>query len=63
MKELNNEITEYLLHQGATIVGFADSADLPIQIRDGYHYGISIAVALNPEKVMKIYPGPNRGLL
>ena len=59
MNKLNQEIKEHLLHQGATIVGFANLADLPVEIRDGYRYGISIAVALNPEKVVKIYPGPD----
>lgn len=59
MNPLNQEIKKHLLHQGATIVGFADLSDLPVDVRDGYRYGISIAVALNPEKVIKIYPGPN----
>jgi epoxyqueuosine reductase len=54
MKALNREIKEYLIGQGASLVGFADLSDLPSDIRDGYSNGISIAVALNPEKVMKI---------
>ena len=59
MKTLNKEITENLLRQGAAIVGFADLSELPVEDRDGYRYGIGIAVALNPEKVMKIGTVPN----
>ena len=59
MKKLNKEIKESLLRQGAAIVGFADLSDLPLDIRDGYRYGISIAVELNPEIVKIIGNGPS----
>ena len=59
MKTLNNEITDNLLRQGAAIVGFADLSDLPAESRDGYRYGISIAVDLNPAIVKIIGNGPS----
>ena len=59
MNEFNREITENLLHQGAAIVGFADLSDLPAESRDGYRYGISIAVELNPIIVAIIGNGPS----
>jgi epoxyqueuosine reductase QueG len=59
MKTLNQEIKESLLRQGAALVGFADLSDLPSDIRDGYRYGISIAVELNPKIVKIIGNGPN----
>ena len=59
MNALNKEITDNLLRQGAAIVGFADISDLSFEVRDGYRYGISIAVALNPEIVAIIGNGPS----
>jgi epoxyqueuosine reductase len=58
MNPLNKEIEEYLRRQGAALVGFADLAGLPVEARDGYRYGISIAVELNPKIVAKIGNGP-----
>ena len=59
MKTWNQEIKESLLRQGAALVGFADLSDLPRDIRDGYRYGISIAVELNPKIVKIIGNGPS----
>ena len=59
MNALNKEIKESLLRQGAAIVGFADLSDLPAESRDGYRYGISIAVELNPAIVKIIGNGPS----
>jgi epoxyqueuosine reductase QueG len=59
MIALNKEIRESLLRQGAAIVGFADLCDLPLENRDGYRHGISIAVELNPKIVAIIGNGPN----
>jgi epoxyqueuosine reductase QueG len=59
MNLLNQEIKASLLHQGAIRVGFADLSGLPEDIRDGYRYGISIAVELNPEIVKIIGSGPS----
>ena len=60
MKTLNQEIKESLQRQGAVLVGFADLSDLPPDIRDGYQYGISIAVELNPKIVKIIGNGPSK---
>ena len=59
MNPLNKEIRKSLLHQGAAIVGFADLSELPAENRDGYRYGISIAVELNPKIVAIIGNGPS----
>ena len=59
MNALNRGIKESLLRQGAAIVGFADLSDLPPEDRDGYRYGISIAVELNPKIVAIIGNGPS----
>ena len=59
MKTLNEEIKENLVREGASIVGFADLSEFPFEVRDGFKYGISIAVRLNPEIVMMIGKGPS----
>ena len=59
MNTLNEELTENLKRNGASLVGFADLSDLPVEARDGFGYGISIAVMLNPEIVMMIAKGPS----
>jgi len=58
--QLNTEIEQLLKRQGAALVGFADLSDLPPDIRDGYRYGISIAVELNPQIVKIIGNGPSK---
>lgn len=55
----NDLIYEYLIQNGATLVGFADLSVLPKEIRLGYRYGISIGVALDPKIVSKIPTGPH----
>lgn len=55
----NDYLTEKLYEKGATIVGFADLTVHPVDIRRGYNYGISIAVALNPHIVSRIPSGPH----
>lgn len=59
MNNLSIELSEKLTHKGASIVGFADISDLPVEAIDGYPYGIIIGAALNPVKVMRIKDGPN----
>jgi epoxyqueuosine reductase len=59
MNNLNEEIRGILLREGAAIVGFADLSEFSSENRDGYRYGVSIAVNLNPEIVMKIGDGPS----
>jgi len=59
MKNLSEELREYLLEQGASIVGFADPNELPLSDRNGYRFGVSFVIALKPEAVRAIYPGPS----
>ena len=57
--ELAEEIQTYLKSEGADIIGFADLKNLPAEVRRDYPFGISIAVALDPEIVSKIINGPD----
>lgn len=59
MNTIGEEFRAYLIKQGASVVGFADLSMLPASVRNGYNFGVSIAVALQPEKVRAIYPGPS----
>lgn len=58
--KLSSEIREGLIKRGASIVGFADLKDIPESQREGYRYGISIAVALNPSIIEGIGNGPTK---
>ncbi|WP_097027185.1 4Fe-4S double cluster binding domain-containing protein [Clostridium peptidivorans] len=60
MNYLSAEIRERLIEKGASIVGFADLKDIPESQREGYRYGISIAVALNPFVITGIEDGPTK---
>ncbi|MGE5396964.1 MAG: hypothetical protein ACM3MK_05440 [Chitinophagales bacterium] len=60
MTEINHEIKEALLKGGASLVGFADLSEIPEEERDSYHFGISIATALNPEIIKGIAEGPTQ---
>lgn len=59
MNSLNHEIEARLRRQGAVLVGFADLAALPVEARDGYLYGISIAMELDPKIVNIVGNGPS----
>lgn len=54
---LSAEIRDELLKNGASIVGFADLKGIPYENRSGLDYGISIALALNPEVINNINEG------
>lgn len=60
MNSLSAEIRKQLIEKGASIVGFADLKDIPESQREGYRYGISIAVALNPFIIDGIENGPTK---
>lgn len=60
LNSLSIEIRERLIEKGASIVGFADLKDIPENQREGYRYGISIAVALNPFIITGIENGPTK---
>jgi epoxyqueuosine reductase len=55
---VSEEIRNKLSVKGASMIGYADLKDVPEQNRMGFRYGISIAVALNPEIVSGIQNGP-----
>lgn len=60
MPELNNEITIFVKSQGASLAGFADLREIDAKARDNFPYGISIAVALEPQIIAGIKIGPTR---
>ncbi len=57
--ELSAKLRSKLIGQGASLVGYADLSTLPQEVREGYHYGISIAVQVRPEVVRRLKEGPN----
>jgi len=57
MNTLNQEIKEFVVGNGASLVGFADLSELPSGVRRFFPYGLSIALALDPVKVMDIGNG------
>lgn len=54
---LSEKIRTELLNNGASIVGFANLKDISFESRQGLDYGISIALALNPEVINNINLG------
>ena len=57
-RSMSRKLKEFIYEKGASLVGFADLNMLPSQIRYGMDFGISIAIALNPNIVEKINIGP-----
>lgn len=55
----NDLIKKQLKNRGATLVGFADLSEIDVRQRRGYQYGISIAIALNPNIIAEILTGPH----
>lgn len=60
MKELSEQLITVLTGLGASLVGFADLSSLPLNQRDGFDYGISIAVTINPAIVNSLGNGPTQ---
>lgn len=54
---LSQEIRDKLMNNGASIVGFGDLTEVSYESRRGLDYGISIAIALNPEIINNINLG------
>lgn len=54
---LSKKIRDELLKNGATLVAFGDLRGIPYENRQGLDYGISIALALNPEVINNINEG------
>lgn len=60
MATLSEKLKQELSGQGASLVGFAYLGDIAAEKRQGFEYGLSIAVALRPEIVNGIGNGPTR---
>lgn len=60
MKAVNSQIENELLKHGASLVGFADLKDLPVEMTGGLPRAVSIAVALEPKIVREISDGPTK---
>lgn len=58
MPTLNDELTTFLKSNGASLVGFADLREIDAEARDGFPFGISIAIALDPKIMSEIKEGP-----
>lgn len=59
MYELS-QLDGFLRSKGAAIIGFANLQGLDLEVRDGFPFGISIAVALKPSVISEIKDGPTR---
>lgn len=57
MGNLSVELREMLKAEGASLVGYAEMGSVYEACRE-WPYGVSIAVALNPDVVAEIYNGP-----
>ena len=57
MGELSGELREYLIHEGASLVGYAEMGSVYDMCRD-YPCGVSIAVALPRDIAAQIQDGP-----
>jgi epoxyqueuosine reductase len=60
MKTLNNELTTFLKSKGASLIGYADLNEIDPAVRDGFPFGISIAIALNPQVMSGIKTSPTK---
>ena len=60
MQKLNVQIEHELITHGASLVGFADVKNLPVEITRSLPRAVSVAVALEPAIVRKISDGPTR---
>jgi epoxyqueuosine reductase QueG len=60
MGYLNLEIEAKLKDSGASLVGFADISNLPVDVRDSMTSAISIAVALDASIIKDVTEGPTR---
>jgi epoxyqueuosine reductase len=60
VNKLSIELKEKLILKGATLVGYSELSDIPGAGRQGYDYGISIAIALAPQIISGIGNGPTQ---
>ena len=55
-----SQLNNFLRSKGADIIGFANLEGVESDARDGFPFGISIAVALNPSIISEIKDGPTK---
>lgn len=60
MTELSLKIKESLLNKGASLVGFADMAEIPGSARHSMRFAVSVAVRLNAAVIESIRTGPTQ---
>ena len=58
MPTLIDELLSFLKSHGASLVGFADLKEIDSKARDNFPFGISIAIALNPQIMSEVKEGP-----
>ena len=57
---LTNELNNYLLSSGASLVGFANLREINPNVRDNFPFGIILGVGLNPKIISEIGEGPTK---
>jgi len=60
MISLSTELKEKLINKGASLVGFADLTSIAPEVRDNLPFGISMAMAVDPEIIGEIKNGPTK---
>lgn len=60
MNDMCLQIKRSLLEKGAALVGFADLAEIPANVRDSMRFAVSIAVALDASVIANIRTGPTQ---
>jgi epoxyqueuosine reductase len=58
MPTLNEELIDFLKSHGASLVGIADLKEIDAKARDNFPFGVSIAIALNPQIMSEVKEGP-----
>lgn len=60
MKTLNSQVEDELIDNDASLVGFADLKDIPVEMTNGLPRAVSIAATLNRAIVRGISKGPTK---
>lgn len=58
MNTLTKELKEYLVNEGASLVGVGDLSEIDCDVRNNMKYGISVALAIPKDVVKDIENGP-----
>jgi len=56
--EIRDTLTGMLRERGASVVGFADLRDIPVDVPHGLPFGVSIGLSLSPAVIGRIERGP-----